>query len=130
MRLNLRDMAYVRAAILDLATFRVDGCARVEVGHSPLTSLLDGARAIYPDRTAVASDALLSPAAASSKGGPMVAEGLLLTISSRKFWDRIRIGQRLPPQPAKQGQAGSARPRHMGTSPRRLNQSALFLVYA
>jgi hypothetical protein len=67
MRLNLRDMAYVRAAILDLATFRVDGCARVEVGHSPLTSLLDGARAIYPDRTAVASDALLSPAAATSK---------------------------------------------------------------
>jgi len=30
----------------------------------------------------------------------MVAEGLLLTISSRKFWDKIRIGQRLPPQPA------------------------------
>jgi hypothetical protein len=96
-KLNVRDMAQARLAILDLACFRTDGCVRVEAGHAPLGGLLAGGKAIYGPRTAAADDALALavPAAALPGTRPPIDDRLLLTMSENAPWDRVRVGARL-----------------------------------
>ncbi|WP_029868166.1 hypothetical protein [Sphingomonas sp. UNC305MFCol5.2] len=97
LKLNLRQLAYVRSAILDLACFRADGCVRVEAQHVPAAGLLAGARSIYPGRTSAADAALAAPMPPPVAAGAIVTidDRLLLTMSNDKPWDKIRVGTRL-----------------------------------
>lgn len=96
-RLDLRSTAYVKLSILDLACFRPDGRVRVELGHTPHSALLAGARAIYGDRTKPADDMLAAQPLGNQAAPALVSldERLLLTMSDGKPWDRIRLGARL-----------------------------------
>jgi hypothetical protein len=98
-KLNLRDMIYARLAILDLATFRPDGCVRVEAGHVPSDELLAGAKSIYQSRTAGADEALAGAVPGEPPQGTraLIDDRLLLTMTDGSPWDRVRVGKRLAP---------------------------------
>lgn len=96
-KLDIRQLAYARLAILDLASFRQDGCVRVESGHTPPASLLAGGQSIYQNRTAAADSSLGNPMPAAVQVGTYtpIDDRLLMTMSDGKPWDRIRMGKRL-----------------------------------
>lgn len=106
-RFNLRDLAYVRLSILDLACFRSDGCIKVNAGHGAPAGLLAGSSLIYADRTAAADVSLQAPVPAPPQQGARLPldDRLLLTMSETKTWKAVRVGKRLAPFNPGPGQA-------------------------
>lgn len=96
-KFNLRDLAYVRLSVLDLACFRTDGCIRVDAGHSAPAGMLSGSRTIYAERTSAADVSLGGPVPVAPPPGTRlpVDDRLLLTMTDTRPWDRIRVGKRL-----------------------------------
>lgn len=96
-RLDIRNMAYVRLAILDLACFRKDGCIRVEAGHAADPAILTGAHAIYGERTAAAGSSLEGPVPDAAVAGVYtpIDDRLMLTMSDGDLWRGVRLGKRL-----------------------------------
>jgi hypothetical protein len=92
-KLDIRNLAFVRIAILDLACFRADGCVRVEAEHTVPGNLLLGAKEIYAKRTKAADDALAGPLPQANGG--QVDDRLLLTMSEGKPWNGMRLGKRI-----------------------------------
>lgn len=113
-KLEIRNMAYAKLAILDLACFRQDGCVRVETGHTPPVSLLIGGQTIYGLRTAAADSSLGGPMPPAVQAGMYspVDDRLLMTMSDSKPWDRVRLGKRLA--------ALNGKGHHLGSLPGRV----------
>lgn len=96
-KLNIRQIAYARLAVLDLACFRADGCVRVEQGQTAPAFLLPGGQSIYDNRTAAAENSLNGPVPAAVPAGiyAPIDDRLLLTMNDGDLWNRVRLGKRL-----------------------------------
>jgi hypothetical protein len=94
-RMRLREIAYVRLSVLDLAAFRTDGRVVVEKGQVPPAGLLKGAAAVYAVRTEVAAAELAKPAPTGAPA-PLADERLLLTMSDVSPWRQSRMAVHVP----------------------------------
>lgn len=77
---DFREVTEARLSILDLASFRSDGRVRVDYGHEPPDTLLEGQKKIYRKRTVAASHAMANESSLSSDKELRVE--LLLTFST------------------------------------------------
>jgi hypothetical protein len=98
-RMRLRETAYIRLSVLDLATFRSDGRVAVTEWQAkkttPLVDLMQGPSKVYAARIAVPSHLLANPA---PTGAPQLQadEQLLLTLSAEGPWKHCRAPCHMP----------------------------------
>lgn len=95
-QMRLRELAYVRLSILDLATFRSDGRVMVEQGQAMPLGMPKGSAAIYAAATNAAL-AVLGGAAPAGQPTLLPDERLLLTMSANAPWKQVRSACHLPP---------------------------------
>jgi len=90
LRMRLREIAYARLAVLDLATFRDDGRVMFALGQTMPPDLLPWQAAIFPDATQAAAALLAGP----PPGAPPQAladEAFLMTLSAKPPWRQSRM---------------------------------------
>lgn len=94
-QMRLREVAYARLSILDLATFRTDGRVMVEEGQAMPGGMPKGSSTIYEATVAAAMAEIGRP---TPVGPPMllVDERLLLTMSVNAPWKQVRGACHLP----------------------------------
>ncbi|WP_154665051.1 hypothetical protein [Leisingera daeponensis] len=90
---SLREAAPVRLATLDLATFRDDGCVRVDHDQIKPDGLMDGQSAIYEERTSLWREYAATRKEIKSKLKGSYEEPLQLVFAAPEGFNTIKSGK-------------------------------------
>jgi hypothetical protein len=91
---DTRNVGFARIAILDLASFRSDGCVRLDEGHAPPKDLLAAQEKVYDLVTAAADEVLKDPKLIGD--GRLINPKLQLIFDAPAGFNQVRHGAFVP----------------------------------